>query len=377
MRSSIFIKNLKHYYIKVAFLQNETNVKKELVGSLFAPVICQSVSVREFIQVLNEIFESKVATSNDPPNLLAVPSTSSLTDSLLEVKFNKSIVNFRNIKLSDGRGLNSVAYLETQKKLLVSDYAKSALFILSITKNIGFFDIFDTFEHELLKKPGKLCIGKDDQIFVSEHSNRDRILVFDSNLIYLRQIKLKQMNISKMKIDLTDNQNLLYITDRCANKVVVRYSENHKFKTTFDILRPDFIEFDVNYIYITSYPDFSINKTTDEVHGLQKKSNCIFMLNKNDFKNVRTFSFDDWFAPVGLFINKNSNILTVADELDRHSMRISSNQFLHEISPNGTLVEKFCIKLSEYHDLWINDCCIIDKYLFICNENHLNGFELV
>ena len=326
---------------------------------------------------MNEIFESKVATSNDPPNLLAVPSTSSLTDSLLEVKFNKSIVNFRNIKLSDGRGLNSVAYLETQKKLLVSDYAKSALYILSITKNIGFFDIFDTFEHELLKKPGKLCIGKDDQIFVSEHSNRDRILVFDSNLIYLRQIKLKQMNISKMKIDLTDNQNLLYITDRCANKVVVRYSENHKFKTTFDILRPDFIEFDVNYIYITSYPDFSINKTTDEVHGLQKKSNCIFVLNKNDLKTVRIISLDDWLGPIGLFFDKNSNILTVAAVLDRHSMRISSNQFLHEISPNGTLVEKFCIKLSEYHDLWINDCCIIDKYLFICNENHLNGFELV
>ena len=35
-----------------------------------------------------------------------------------------------------------------------------------------------------------------------------------------------------MKIDLTDNQYLLYISDRDDNKVVVRYSENHKFKTS-------------------------------------------------------------------------------------------------------------------------------------------------
>ena len=41
-------------------------------------------------------------------------------------------------------------------------------------------------------------------------------------------------------------------------------------KTTFDILRPDFSEFDINYIYITSNPDFSISKSSDEVHGLQK-----------------------------------------------------------------------------------------------------------
>ena len=136
----------------------------------------------------------------------------------------------------------------------------------------------ETFKHELLKKPEVLCVGKNDQIFVSENSNGDRILIF------IRQIKLKPMNISRMKIDLIDNQNLLYISDRCANKVVVRYSENHKFKTTFDILRPYFIEFDANYIYITSYPDFSISKSTNKVEGLQKKSNCIFLLNKNDFK---------------------------------------------------------------------------------------------
>ena len=73
------------------------------------------------------------------------------------------------------------------------------------------------------------------------------------------------MNISRMKIDLTDNQNLLYISDWCANKVVVRYSENHRFKTTFDIMRPHEIEFDVNFIYITSFPDFSFNKSTDRV----------------------------------------------------------------------------------------------------------------
>ena len=81
-----------------------------------------------------------------------------------------------------------------------------------------------------------------------------------------------------MKIDLKDNQNLLYISDRRAIDIVVRYSENHKFKTTLDILRPNDIEFDVNYIYITSYPDFSRNKSTYRVHGLQKKIKLYFFV---------------------------------------------------------------------------------------------------
>ena len=179
-----------------------------------------------------------------------------------------------------------------------------------------------------------------------------------------------------MKIDLTDNQYLLYISDRDDNKVVVRYSENHKFKTTFDIFRPECIDFDVNYIYITSYPDFSRNKSTDRVHGLQKKSNCIFLLNKNDFKTVRIISFDDWLGPEGLFIDKNSNIFTVASELDRRSMESSTNCFLHLIAPNGTLIQKFEIEDDEDDEdesfYYIND-----EFMFICKDKHLLGYQPV
>jgi hypothetical protein len=168
-------------------------------------------------------------------------------------------------ELSDSGGLTSVVYLNTQKKLIVSDNKNAALYILDTTSSNG---LFSTFKHKQLKKPEELCVGKDDQIFVSEHSNCDRILIFDANLNYLRQVKLKSMNISRMKIDLLDNQNLLYISDRRSNRVVVRYSENNKFKTTFDILRPEYIEFDVNYIYsLTSFirtsfnPEFGLIRT--------------------------------------------------------------------------------------------------------------------
>ena len=170
-----------------------------------------------------------------------------------------------------------------------------------------------------------------------------------------------------MKIDLIDNQNLLYISDRCANKVVVRYSENHKFKTTFDILRPYFIEFDANYIYITSYPDFSISKSTNKVEGLQKKSNCIFLLNKNDFKTVRIISFD-WLGPEGLFIDKNSNILTVAAELDRGSMESSTNCFLYVTGPNGTLIQNIEIEDVDDDEASHPSYLITGKFLFYAEQ---------
>ena len=100
---------------------------------------------------------------------------------------------------------------------------------------------------------------------------------------------------------------------------------------------------------------------------MQKKSNCIFLLNKINFKTVRIISFDDWLAPTGLFIDKNSNILAVAPELDRHYMEVFDT-FIHVITPNGRLVQKIEIEqdLNDFDDQRIRDCCIIDKFVFIC-----------
>ena len=71
------------------------------------------------------------------------------------------------------------------------------------------------------------------------------------------------------------------------------------------------------------------------------------MLNKNDFKTVKIISFD-WLGPEGLFIDKNSNILTVAAELDRGSMESSTNCFLYVIDPNGTLIQN--IEIEDFED---------------------------
>ena len=101
------------------------------------------------------------------------------------------------------------------------------------------------------------------------------------------------------------------------------------------------------------------------------------MLNKNDLKTVRIISFDDWLGPIGLFFDKNSNILTLADELDRHSMLLSTNKFLHVISPNGTLVEKIYIEEDDHYDDCIKDCCMINKYLFICKEDNINCYKFI
>jgi hypothetical protein len=355
---------IKLLLIKVTFIPNEINVEKNLIGRLYQPISFQSSK---------EISQLVASSLSYPQNVPAIEPTSWFAQTLNETTYNDECMEKNlEIELSDSGGLTSVVYLKTLKKLIVNDYKNAALYILDTTSSIG---LFGTFKHELLKKPEELCVGKDDQIFVSEHSNGDRILIFDANLNYLRQIKLKPMNVSKMKIDLLVNQNLLHISDRRSNRVVVRYSENNKFKTTIDILRPEYIEFDVNYIYITSYPDFTHNGRTGEIEGLQKKSNCIFLLNKSDFRTVRFVPFDDWLGPEGLFIDKNSNILTVAAVLDRQLMKSSSSKYIHVIAANGTLAEK--IEIEDYDDDDYNEIyCIVDKYIFICKKKSLVGYKL-
>ena len=76
------------------------------------------------------------------------------------------------------------------------------------------------------------------------------------------------------------------------------------------------MDFDENFLYVTSFPNFTINGKNHRVEGIQKKSNCIFVLNKTKYDVLRTIKFEDWLGPEGLFLDKFFNILTVIDKLN-------------------------------------------------------------
>ena len=107
----------------------------------------------------------------------------------------------------------------------------------------------------------------------------------------------------------------------------------------------------------------------------KKKSNCIFLLNKIDFRTVRIISFDDWLGPEGLFIDKNSNILTVAAELDRHSMQASSHCYIHVIKLNGTLAQKIEIDNFNEDEESVISYFMTSKFVFKHGSNNLNVYR--
>ena len=274
--------------------------------------------------------------------------------------------------------LSSYVYLESQNKFIVCDKKNSVLHILFFDKTLGRIYPYESFEHLCLLKPKHLCAGNFDQIFVSEHSNGNKIVIFSlhfQNFEYHDEINLKQINIDQMKMDLTDNRNLLYISDMSANKVFVvnskrKHNHKHEFNTDIDIFRPNYIEFDVNFIYITSYISYS--EISEDV--IESKYNSISVLNKTNYELVRIIHFDDWFMPIGLYIDKNRNIFTRATVFRSKNENING-QYLFIIASDGTLIRK--IKFLDCPDHSCKYVYISDKFIFyLLNERSLTGFCL-
>ena len=287
-------------------------------------------------------------------------------------KFQK-LEKLKTLYFEHSRGLNSLIYLEKLDKLIICDKTKCELKIILSFGNFKYQPEIHVFKHEYIKKPRELCLGNNNDIFISEHLNDDRILVFDVNLHYIRQIRMKSMFVDKMKIDLSDNQYLLYISDWSDNKIIVRFSENGRFKCVINITGPTYVEFDSYFLYVTSFPIFSRNRATDIVEGVQKNSNCIFILNKSNYDVVKKISFDNWLGPEGLYLNNDFNIFTTASKFNRDKKESSDFFYLYEVTLDGSVVRKF--KFEDNSDEETRYTYICDRYVFVCYETHLNIYR--
>ena len=288
------------------------------------------------------------------------------------------IEHISNISFSNSADLTSFVYLPSVNKFIICDEKNSVLNMLNFSDSCVSLISHKKLQNDHLKKPTHLCAGKNDEIFVSEHSNGDRIFVFDSNLKYLRHCKIKPMFISKMKIDLTNHQNLLYISVVEDNKVSVLNSENFECKTDLEIMRPNYIEFDVNFIYITSYPSFKTNFKTGQIEALQKKCNCISVLQKNNYGIISVINFDNWFIPRGLYVGKNGYIYTRAAVLDQN--RIQIGEFLYIMARDGTLIQKIefkncvneigrCLMITDEFIFYLKDGIFFTSYRAVSSKN--------
>ena len=281
-------------------------------------------------------------------------------------------LNFQK-KLNYNNGLNmkvvnSVVYLKYQDKFIFSD--KDGCSLKIVTNILGTNPLIQAFKDPHLEKPLQLCLGRNDQILVGD---QNKIVVFDSNFTFLRIIKINLADDYKMKVDLTDHKSLLYISDINASEIAVILSHQNKIRNKICITRPEHMDFDENFLYVTSYPILHLNKKSKQVGSIQSKSNCIFVLNKFNYDVVRTIKSDNWLGPKGLFIDQFSNILTVVDHL-YNDRKLIGNKYLWI---NNLKQEKNVqwFKVCE-NDCDINSYFISDTIFIICYNSHLNLYFL-
>ena len=136
------------------------------------------------------------------------------------------------------------------------------------------------------------------------------------------------------------------------------------------------MDFDENFLYVTSYPDFSINGSNHRVEGVQKKSNCIFVLNKTKYDVVRTIKFEDFLGPEELFLDKFDNIMTVIDELNTDKTLGETFLCITNLKNEGS---------SQYIPVLVNDddeekiisYLITENIFIICYEKFIGIFRLL
>ena len=152
-----------------------------------------------------------------------------------------------------------------------------------------------------------------------------------------------------MKVDFTDEQYPLYLSHTDQDKISVWNSRSCRLLKMIDINSPVFLEFTREHIYTTSM------------------KNCIFIINKEISEIFKKISFD-WLNPFGLFIDKNSNLITLSRDKSN-----SNTRFICIFSEMGLLSHKIEID----GIIQTTDVSFFDNKMFITNARtvQITDFE--
>ena len=230
-----------------------------------------------------------------------------------------------------------------------------------------------TFKHDLIKRPHAICLGLNDELFITEYSGDDKILIFDKEMKFKREFNIvKDLEVENIFIDLKSKDKRLYITDKDNNQITVWKSENGDYITTIKIDSPGHIEFNENSVFVTSITDVDGNEETRKLNKIESGSNCIFELNKSNYEIINKIAFDNWIQPWGLCLDENSNIITTAFQLNENQI-ISEERYLYIIDRNKSILSK--IDLGDWREV-AYDMKYFDNKIVICFAKHLRIIEL-
>ncbi len=232
-------------------------------------------------------------------------------------------------------------YLKKQNQILINDCYEIKIF------DTNWQPITKKFEQpkENFDSIGYFCSDKEDRLFIENFSN---ILIFDANLTFVKNLSvLESYDPSSMQID---HPNILYMSFSSQNKISVYDIETGGCIKVIKIDSPREIAISQESVYVLSSTSYDKKRNTCEFQKFKFGSNCIFVVNKLDYKILSKIEFKDWLSPNGLYLDKYSNIVTTAFQMDNNKF-ISMNRFLYTIDQDGNLLHKMELHGIQYGNI--------------------------
>jgi hypothetical protein len=238
-------------------------------------------------------------------------------------------------------------------------------------KQIVKFDLIDNtvlpndYENRL-DQPWALAFDKkNNQLYIGDFS-RQKVFVYCA----LTLLELDQIGDEKMrKIDAIEvNDKMLYVSDTVGNRISVWI--NKRFSRNVVIDQPAVMKVKDTNLYVISACEaefkrkkVSQGKELPVLKAISFGSNCVFVFNRFTWDLQRKICFDDWFNPRGLYIDKYSNVITVACVKDANNV-LNEKEYVFVIDPDGILKQRLQLNFDNIMDF----CYTKNTLVFVRGE---------
>ena len=163
-----------------------------------------------------------------------------------------------------------------------------------------------------------------------------------------------------MTFDLNGKSKYLYLSHLVDKRITIWDPKNENLIRIIEVHGPWSIYFNNDFIYVTSSNSFVQGGISKKVDDKIEDSDGIFIIQKSDFKIINKIQFDNWSSPSGLYLDKHSNIITVAVE--------KSKWFIFIIDGNNfnSILNKIDLGLREIST--ICDITFLNDTMIICYD---------
>jgi DNA-binding beta-propeller fold protein YncE len=249
--------------------------------------------------------------------------------------------------------LGRIAFISD--KILITDFPNKLIKITSPAT-----ETFGSFRSEHFEKPWCVCVNKRNEILVSD-LNGNKITIFNSDLKFIRDFKT-EMSASYLTTD--KHSDYVFVSHYLKNKVSVYDGiTGENIGVDINIDSPIYIEIGTKTIYVVSHTEFEQTPDTNKLIRIKKGSNCIYVIEKRrPFDVLHVISSDVWLAPLGLYLDKNGNLLTTAYKISPDKT-ISKIRYLFVLDKDGNVLASEQLSgVTQCNSIAINERRLVISY---------------